>query len=178
MSWCRFAERTTQTKTRSDVRGCDEMVGEVPRCLTVKTAFIVIDEVSNVSKVYDLEWPEQYRYLRFFCGRFFCENKLLPDVSAAISTAAKSIKCNKLPAHSVSIEIYSAIARFTCDNMDFLLSKSVLSRLKSSVFSSRVKSHFISKSSTLVDLTSFQVEVGSDCTGTGDSQVYFWYNTS
>jgi len=28
----------TQTKPRSDVRGCDEMVGEVPRCLTVKTA--------------------------------------------------------------------------------------------------------------------------------------------
>jgi len=28
----------TQTKPRSDIRGCDEMVGEVPRCLTVKTA--------------------------------------------------------------------------------------------------------------------------------------------
>ena len=28
----------TQTKPRSDVRGCDEMVGEVPRFLTVKTA--------------------------------------------------------------------------------------------------------------------------------------------
>jgi len=28
----------TQTKPRSDVGGCDEMVGEVPRCLTVKTA--------------------------------------------------------------------------------------------------------------------------------------------
>jgi len=27
----------TQTKLRSDVGGCDEMVGEVPRCLTVKT---------------------------------------------------------------------------------------------------------------------------------------------
>ena len=27
-----------QTKPRSDIRGCDEMVGEVPRCLTVKTA--------------------------------------------------------------------------------------------------------------------------------------------
>jgi len=28
----------TKTKPRSDVGGCDEMVGEVPRCLTVKTA--------------------------------------------------------------------------------------------------------------------------------------------
>jgi len=28
----------TQTKPRSNVGGCDEMVGEVPRCLTVKTA--------------------------------------------------------------------------------------------------------------------------------------------
>jgi len=27
----------TQTKLRSDIRSCDEMVGEVPRCLTVKT---------------------------------------------------------------------------------------------------------------------------------------------
>jgi len=45
--------------------------------------------------------------------------------------------------YSVSIEIYSAIARFTCDSTDFLLSKSVLSRLKSIVFSSWVKSHFI-----------------------------------
>ena len=27
-----------QTKPRSDISGCDEMVGEVPRCLTVKTA--------------------------------------------------------------------------------------------------------------------------------------------
>jgi len=28
----------TQTKPKSDVRGCDDMVGEVPKCLTVKTA--------------------------------------------------------------------------------------------------------------------------------------------
>ena len=28
----------TQTKPKSDVGGCDEMVGVVPRCLTVKTA--------------------------------------------------------------------------------------------------------------------------------------------
>ena len=28
----------TQTKPGNDVGGCDEIVGEVPRCLTVKTA--------------------------------------------------------------------------------------------------------------------------------------------
>ena len=61
-----------------------------------------------------------------------------------MSTAATSIKWNKqLPAHSVSLEIYSTIARFTCDSTDFFLSKSVLNRLKSIVFSRRVKSHFI-----------------------------------
>jgi len=137
---------------------------EIQRTLLL-TAYLVIDEVSNGSKVYDLEWPKQY--FRFFLRQIFVKLNL-PDVSVAMSTAATSIKWNKqLPAHSVSIEIYSTIARFTCDNADFLLSKSVLSRLKSIVFSSRVKSHFIQ----VVNLTRFWVEVGSDCNGTGDSQV-------
>jgi len=33
-----------------------------------------------------------------------------------MSTASKSIKENKLPAHSVSIEIYSGVAQFPSDN--------------------------------------------------------------
>jgi len=108
--------------------GCRRAWLELERTLLL-TAYIVIDEVSNDSKVYDLEWPNQY--LRFFAADFR-EIKLLPDVSAAMSIAATSTKWNKLlPAHSVSIEIYSAIAQFTCDNTDFLLSKSGLSRLKS-----------------------------------------------
>jgi len=38
-----------------------------------------------------------------------------------MSTTTKSIKRNKqLPAHSVSIEIYSGIARFSCDSTAFL----------------------------------------------------------
>jgi len=81
-----------------------------------------------------------------------------------------------LPARSVSIEIYSAIAWFTCDSTDFFLSKSVLSRLKSIVFSSRVKSHFIQ----VVDLSRLG-EVPSRSrvrlNETGDSQVYLWYTT-
>ena len=40
---------------------------EIQRTLLL-TAYLVIDEVSNGSKVYDFEWPNQY--LRFFCGRF------------------------------------------------------------------------------------------------------------
>jgi len=43
----------TQTKPRSNVRGCDEMVVEVPRCLTVKTAVhhdtqLVIDPLWHI----------------------------------------------------------------------------------------------------------------------------------
>jgi len=34
----------------------------------------------------------------------------------AMSTASESIKEKQLPAHSISIEIYSVIARFPCDN--------------------------------------------------------------
>ena len=41
----------------------------------------------------------------------------LHDLSAAMTTVTKNIKQNKqLSAHSVSIEIYSGIAQFPCDN--------------------------------------------------------------
>ena len=126
--------------------GCRRAWLEIERTLLLTALPIVIDEVSNSSKVYDFEWPKQY--LRFFAADF-CEIKLLPDVhvSAAMSTAAKSSKWNKQPAHSVSVEIYSTITLFTCDSTDFLLSKSVLSRLKSLYFQVG-SSHISSKSST------------------------------
>jgi len=40
----------TQAKSRSDDRGCDEMVGKIPRCLTVKTA--VHHDAKLVSDLY------------------------------------------------------------------------------------------------------------------------------
>jgi len=79
-----------------------------------------------------------------------------------MSTAAKTIKWNKqLPAHSVSIEIYSAIARFTCDNTDF----------KSIVFSSQVKSHFIQVVDFSRGSKSKSGQIAMVRYGTGDSQV-------
>jgi len=121
--------------------GCRLAWLKIERTLLL-TTYVVIDDVSNGLKVYDLEWPKQY--LRFFFAADFCEIKLLSGEARQCELPLKlSNETNNCLHTSVSIEIYSAIARFTCNSTYFFLSKSVLSRLKSFVFSSRVKSHFI-----------------------------------
>ena len=52
------------------------------------------------------------------------------DSHNSIPTATKSIKRNKLPTHSVSIEIYSGIARFPCASTAFLFSLNFVASLQ------------------------------------------------
>jgi len=51
----------TQTKPKSDVRGCEEMVCEVPRCLTVKIQCDTVMQCPSVTNHLTLPYPSSTR---------------------------------------------------------------------------------------------------------------------